>query len=178
MTPRSLFNVILKIFGLFFLKEIINTVPQLISYILFLMQAEEVKGGIVSLIFTALIVAFYCYIFYLLIFKTNNIIDKLKIDQGFNQQEFSFNLSTSKVLTIALFVIAGVIFANEIPNLCRQFYTDFQEKRMTNGITKQDFSYSIISAVKIVIGFLLIGERKRIIGFIEKRGMKNYSDEK
>ncbi len=80
-------------------------------------------------------------------------------------------------MTIALIVTSGVILTNEIPNLCRQLFSYFQEKRMIHGMTKPDFSFSIIAAVKIILGLLLIGERNRIIEFVEKRQSKKQTNE-
>jgi hypothetical protein len=169
MTPRSLFSIILKIFGLFFLREIVNTIPQLVSSLLYFTKSEGVGEGTFVFIGTLVILAFYSFVVHQLLFKTNVILEKLKLDQGYSQEEFTFNISTSMVLTIAIVVTGGVILINEIPNLCRHLFSYFQEKRLTQGMTKPDFSYSIISAVKIMIGLLLIGERKRIVEFVERR---------
>ena len=177
MTPKSLFNIIIKIFGLFFLREIVNTIPQLISSLWYFTKADTLAEGLWTFIYTAVVLAFYTFLVFKLLFRTNYFLDKLKLDQGFIQDEFSINISSSKVLTIALLVTAGVILTNEIPNLCRHIFSFFQEKRMTHGMTKPDFSYSIISAVKIIIGLLLIGERNRIIDFVEKRQSKKQVDE-
>ena len=178
MTPRNLFNVILKIFGLFFLREIVFIIPQLISSISLLITPDNFSNnksssyGIAGFVLPLLILVFYVFIIYQLLFKTNNLIDKLNLDKGFNQEEFSFNLSTSMVLRITLIVVGGVILTNEIPNLCRNIFSYFQEKSLTHGMTKPNYSYIIISAVKVIIGFLIIGERKRIVEFAEKRQAK------
>jgi len=175
MTPRNLFNVILKIFGLFFLREIIYIIPQLISSIPSFAKADDFggeqfsSGGILPFIVTLIAISFYVFIIYQLLFNTNKIIDKLKLDQGFNQQEFSFNISTSLILTVSLIVIGGVILTNEIPNFCRNIFSYFQEKNLTHGMTKPNYSYIVVSGVKIIIGLLIIGERKRIVEFVEKR---------
>ena len=124
---------------------------------------------ILPLIVTLIAIAFYVFIIYQLLFNTNRIIDKLKLEQGFNQQEFSFNISTSLILTISLIVIGGVILTNEIPNFCRNIFSYFQEKNFTHGMTKPNYSYIVVSGVKIIIGLLIIGERKRIVDFVEKR---------
>ena len=86
----------------------------------------------------------------------------------FNQEEFSFNISISKALIIAIFIIAGLILINEIPNLFKQLFLYYQKKQMTHATTKGDFSYIILSAVKVIIALLLIGERKKIVDFIDK----------
>jgi hypothetical protein len=177
MTPRSLFNIIIKIFGLFFLREIINTVPQLISSFLYFTKADTAEEGLWTFILTAIILAFYTFLTFKLLFNTDYFLDKLKLDQGFDQHEFSFNISTSKVLTIAIIVTAGVILTNEIPNLCSHLFSYFQENRMTRGMTKPNLIYSIISGVKIVIGLLLIGERNNIIEFIERRESKSQTND-
>jgi hypothetical protein len=178
MTPKNLFNVILKIFGLFFLREIIYIIPQLISSIPSFTKADDFGGeqfgsaDILPFIVTLIAFAFYVLIIYQLLFNTNKIIDKLKLDQGFNQQEFSFNISTSLILTISLIVIGGVILTNEIPDFCSNIFSYFQQKKLMPDIAKPNFSYIIISGVKIIIGLLIIGERKRIVDFVEKRQVK------
>ena len=182
MTPRNLFIIILKIFGLFFLREIIYIIPELISSIPFLVTSDEfgeiinTKEGFWTFILPVFIIAFYSFIIYLLLFKTNIIVARLKLDKGFNQDEFSFNISTSTVLTISLIVIGGIILTNEIPNFCKNVFSYFQEKRLTHGMSKPNYSYIIISAVKIILGFLLIGERKRIVELVQKRQFRKHED--
>ena len=178
MTPRNLFNIILKVFGLFFLREIIYIIPQLVSTIPFLAKLDNFgevtnsNDSILSFLLTLLIIAFYIFIIYQLLFKTNNLVHKLKLDKGFNQEVFSFDISSSVVLTIALIVIGGIVLTNEIPNLCRNIFSYFQEKSLTHGIGKLNYSYIILSVVKIILGLLIIGERKRIVEFIEIRKTK------
>ncbi len=165
------------------MREIIYLIPQLVSTIPFLTksdnfgEAQNTNDGLLSFIVTLAIIAFYIFIIYQLLFKANNIVDKLKLDKGFNQEEFSFNISSSLVLTIALIVIGGVILTNEIPNLCRNIFSYFQEKSLTHGIAKPNYSYIIISATKIIIGLLIIGERKRIVEFVENRNAKTKDNE-
>ena len=175
MTPKSLFNIVLKIFGLFFLREIIFIIPQLISSIPFFTPQDNFgsqqfgSGDILPFILAIFAFLFYVFIIYQLLFNTNKIIDKLKLDKGFNQQEFSINISVSLTLTISLIVIGGVILINEIPNFFRYIFSYFQEKNLTRGMTKPNISYLITSGVKIILGLLIFGERKRIVEFIVKR---------
>lgn len=135
------------------------------------------ENGLLTFIFTAIVLAFYAFIIFQLLFRTNSVLDKLKLGQGFNQEEFSFHISTSLVLTIALIVTGGVILINEMPDLCRQLFTYFQEKRLTHGMANPDFSYSVVAAVKILIGLLIIGERKRIVAFVESRQKKKEQED-
>ena len=65
---------------------------------------------------------------------------------------------------------------NEIPDFCSGIFSYFQEKNITRGMTKPNYSYIIISGVKILIGLLIIGERKRIVELIVKRNHKQVDE--
>ena len=178
MTPKSLFNIILKIFGLFFLWQIINGVVQLISAFMLFLQPVGYgdngfnSDGFAAILIACIVLAFYCYIIYLLVFRANYIIDKLHFDKGFEEESFSFNLSTPDILSIALIVIGGVVLFNEIPDFCSKVFSIFQERSMQLGMTNTNYSYMIIPTVKILLALLLIGERKRIVAFAERRREK------
>ena len=94
MTPQNLFNIILKIFGLFFLREIIYIIPQLISVIPSFVEADDFGRGqsasieILPLMVILIAIAFYFFIIYQLLFKTNRIIDKLKLDKASTRRNF------------------------------------------------------------------------------------------
>ena len=161
MKPRNLFNVVVKIFGLIFLKDVVLTIAQLIptgsvqQYGTMTPTISYNYLEFVTFILVVCLAAFFGFFAYLLLFKTNYIIDKLNLDKGFDKEEFSFNISRSIVLTIALIVIGGVILTDEIPNFIRNVIAVIQEKNLTHGMTKINYSYVIISAVKVVIGFLI-----------------------
>lgn len=168
MTKRDLFNIILKILGIFFIKDILATVPQLLSISLYLTK-PDVSGAVFTLVATILMLLIYILISYYLVFKTNFIIDKLKLDQGFDEATISLNIHRSTILSISIIVIGGLMVADEIPNLCRQLFAYFQEKRMTYGQTHPSLSYSVLAVAKIVIGLLLIGNQRQIVNFIERK---------
>ena len=104
---------------------------------------------------------------YYLIFKSDLIIDKLKLDKGFDQETIPLNMHRSTILSISIIVIGGLLMANEIPNLSRKLFSYFQEKRMTYGQTNPNISFSVLAAAKIVIALLLIGNHRQLVNFIE-----------
>ena len=177
MTPRQFFNIVLKIFGLFFLREILNSIPQLISAILMLFRPEDFTEGLFIFLGGLFILAFYIALTYQLIFKTPFLVDKLKLDKDFNDQIFDFKIPLQEVLTISIIVIAEVILVNQIPYLVKEIFEIVQTRKLSFGSTKTDYSYIIISTVKIVIAALLIGERQRIVEFITSRNSKSESSE-
>jgi Na+(H+)/acetate symporter ActP len=161
MTPKSLFNIILKILGIFFIKDILAIIPQLLSVSIYLTE-PNVSGAVWTLITTIIILVLYIIFAYYLIFKSDLIIDKLKLDKGFDQETIPLNIHRSTILSISIIVIGGLIVADEIPNLCRQLFAYFQEKRLTHGQTNPNISYSVLAAAKIIIGLLLIVTKDKL----------------
>jgi len=176
MTPKSLFNIILKTLGIFFIKDILEAVPTLVSSI-FAFTNADAETGLYTLFFTLLMVGVYMLVSFYLIFRTNQLIEFFKLDSGFNEDSLSFTVSSNVILRVAIIVTAAFILTNEIPELCRALYFYLLEKRLTYGQTTPDISYAILSTVKIIIALLLIGERTRIVSFIENIKTKKASNE-
>jgi hypothetical protein len=176
MTTKSLFNIILKVLGIFFLKDVLATVPQIISVFLYFSKADTVMEGVWTLLFTIVILAVYCLVSYYLIFRSDLIMEKLRLDQGFDQEIIPLNIHRSTVLSISIIVIGGLMVAENIPALCRQLFAYYQEKRMTYRQTDPSLSFAVMEGVKIVIGLLLIGNQRLIVKFIELQQRKNAPD--
>lgn len=172
MTLRTLFNIILKILGVFFIRDFLATIPQLLSVILYLTKSDTVTEAIWTLFTTLLILFVYGLVSYYLVFKTNLIIDKLKLDKGFDVETIPLNIHRSTILSISIIVIGGLLVADEIPNLCRQLFSYFQEHRMTYGQTNSTISYSIVSGTKIIIGLFLMAGQRQIVNLIERQRKK------
>jgi hypothetical protein len=166
MTPKSFFNIILKIFGLFFLREIINSIPQIISGLILLFTPEQFTEGLILISGAALVLVFYIIMTYQLLFKTKVWVRRLKLDRDFNDEIFSFKIPIENVFKISIIITAAIILLKEIPYLFNDLFSIIQERKYSKGITKPDYSYVIISVVKIILAALLIGERKRIVEFM------------
>ena len=131
-------------------------------------------------IFTLSAIAFFIFISYQLIINTSKIIDFLKLDSGFDEHEFSFeekekksiNISGRQALIIALIIISVVVLIDQVPQLFSNIYFYFQVTKMGYKGNSVDSRSFIIPITKIVIALLILGERKRIIDFVER---KNYS---
>jgi hypothetical protein len=169
MTIRTLFSIFLKLLGIFFIKDIIEAIPQVLSITLYLGRTDTIYEAVWSLVTAMLVLLTYGLVSYYLLFRTGLIIDKLKLDKGFDQETIQLNIHRSTVLAICIIVTGGLIIVDEIPNLFRQLFAYYQEKRLTYGQTNPSMAYSVISAVKILIGFLLIGNQRQIVNFIENR---------
>jgi hypothetical protein len=171
MSPRTLFNIILKIIGLLFVKDILALIPQISSVIL-AFENNNVSVAIWILSTTLLILAAYWLVAYYLIFRTELVIDKFSLDKDFPQETISLNVHRSTVLSISIIVIGGLLLADSIPELCRQIFYYFQEKRLTYGQTQPRVDYMITSVAKVILGLVLIGSQRQIVNLIERQRKK------
>lgn len=172
MRIRSLFNIILKVLGIFFIKDILESISQLAPVSIYIAKSGTAGEDIWPFLSAIFILFVYGFVLYYLIFKTDVIIDKLKLDSGFEQDTIALNMHRSDILSICIIVIGGLILVNEIPNLFRQLYSYFQVKRMMDGQTNPDISYSVLASIKIIIGLLLIGSQRQIVNSIELKRRK------
>lgn len=172
MTPRDLFNIILKILGVFFIKDFLVIIPQLLTATLYLTRPDSVVEAIWTLVTTILVLLAYGLVSYYLVFKTELIIDKLRLDKGFEHEIIPLNIHRSTILSISIIIIGGLLVADEVPNFCRLVFSYFQETRMTYGRTNPTMSYFVVSAVKIIIGLLLMGSQRKIVALVERERKK------
>ena len=168
MTPRNLFNIILKVLGVFFIKDFLALLPQLPSVGLFLTRADSITEAIWTLAGTLLMLLAYGLVSYYLIFKTEFVIDKLKLDKGFDQEFFTFHIHRSTVIGVSVIIIGGYLVVDEIPNFCGLVFRYFQEKRLTYGETHPNLSYALISAVRIGIGLFMMIYQRFIVNLVER----------
>lgn len=124
---------------------------------------EYLENGV----FMAIALICYLSMAYLLLFKTHLIINKFKLNQGFDQEVISIQISNLLVLEIALIIIGGVLIVEEIPNFIRDIFAYIQERKDLMPESPRYYPI-VLSGVKIILGLLIIGERKRITGLVGK----------
>lgn len=166
MSIRTFWIILIKIFGLILIFQAVSIIPEWISSIYFLYENRDNKDFII-LIFTILLVLF---IFYLItrffLFKANWIIDKLKLDKGFEKNTIELNSSQNKIISIAIIVIGGYMLLQNIPILLQQLIAFFQDKTLFKDYPKS--GWIIFYFCKAAIGYLLMTNSFRIAKFIGK----------
>src|SRR5688572_453712 len=108
MTPRSLFNIILKVIGIFFIRNILITASNILPAVAEVNGEEFKEFGILNLVILLLEFLVYLLLTYILLFKTNRVIDRLKLDQGFQQEAFTLNIDRATILRITIIVLGGI----------------------------------------------------------------------
>ncbi len=173
MTIRNLFNIILKIIGIIFIKEIILKLDQLLSVFYYetMYQNEALMNVIlINAAVNCIIILFYLITARLLIFRSEMIINWMKMDKDFEEKELNLNIHRSVILSIAIIVIGGLMVAEGIPELIQRWYA-YNENENRGLIDQSKFKVAI-PAINILIGILMVNFHKQIVNLIEVKRKK------
>ena len=84
MSPRNLFNIVLKIMGILFLKYTIELAPQFLQLVPYMKDTSTFDMiWMASSLIVMLII--YLAFTYMLIFRSDYLINKLKLTSGFDE---------------------------------------------------------------------------------------------
>lgn len=174
MTPRSLFSIIIKVIAIYLIVDSLTFIPQFLISFTYLFQSGNTgfsAGDLVTLIIRIIIIlACYMFFFWFSLFKTDWIIDKLHLDQGFPEEKFEINIHRSSVLKIAVIVIGAVLIIDSFPLLCKQLLFFFPPNDPYMHLNQNPASgWAAYYFVKVFIGFSLISANRPIVNYIERK---------
>lgn len=169
MTIRTFWTLLLKILGIWLILSGLSLIPQIISvFTLFSMQFNDSVIGVIFSIFVLLLtVGVYFLILKLFVFNSGWIIDKLKLDQQFQEERIDLSITLRTILTIATIVIGGMILVNALPMLCMRIFSLIQQQNVFRE--DPEFGWIIFYAIKSLIGYLLMTNSKPVINYILRK---------
>jgi hypothetical protein len=140
MTPRSLFAIIIKVIAIYLIVASLLFIPQLLSTSIMMFQpgltspsAGEFTGSAFIII---LIIGFYIFFLRLCLFKTEWIIDKLRLSEGFTEEKFELNIHRSTLLKIAVIVTGAIIVVDSLPLFCKELFYYIQMNKRGGYISQ------------------------------------------
>ena len=166
MSIRTFWIIIIKILGLFLIYGALIVVPQSISFIYYAFKSGDLIDLLSIAVLNIILLFVYLLIIILCLYKTNLLIDKLKLGQGFGTENIELNFDSIKIFSIAIIVIGGVQFIDNIPVLLREIMVFFQDKNLFKDYPKSGLI--IFSFCKVIIGYLLMTNSFRIAKLIDK----------
>lgn len=166
ITPRSLFNIVLKIFGLYLLLTLLVILPSVVIALTDIFSSHN--KGMTLYMYLGPLSLFLAYGggVYLLIFQSEFLIRLFRLEKGFREDTIPLNVHRSTVLSIAVILIGGLVLIDEIPQLVKLIAQYIQAKQYGGDASKTGL---IVSSVKILIGLGLISAQRTIVNFIERR---------
>lgn len=156
MSPRSLFDVILKVLGIFFIRDILETLSRTLSVLVYFPQYNTTNEAFFNLGVTIPPLVLYTIFTWLLLFKTQSLVGWLKIEKHLGDKPVNINFQRSVVLTVAVVITGGWLLVTEIPEFFRHAIYYYQERVLYDRMVRSDFSYPLMSLAKIIIGLALL----------------------
>ncbi len=181
MRAKDLFIIILKVFGIYLIKDVLLSIPPVLNSFL---QMFEVSGAMAffSLIVSLLFLGLHGVIVYLLLFKTSFLISKLNLTSELSDEPLVVNLHRSSVYTIAIIVSGILVLTFAIPNLVKEVYFLYEysdSRKRLFAPTPYEYNRLITAIAEVIIGLLFLGNQSTIVNYIEskRRKAKDKSDE-
>jgi hypothetical protein len=175
MTIRTFWTIFLKILGIWLVLRILTIFSQFLSAFSFFgnNQQENIFAGLLILGLLVLTIAAYIFVLWLFVFKSEWIINKLRLDKGFQEEKLELNIHLKTVLAISTIVIGGLTFIDGLPQLCKEIFLSFQNQ----NVLRKDptLSWIVFYSIKTLIGYLLMTNSSLVVGFLEKQ--KQVSEE-
>ena len=172
MTQQTLWKIIIKVFGIFLLIDTVSVLPTTVTSMSYLIT-DDLQGFSFLLAFFIIILICYLLILRIFILKPEWLIEKLKLDKGFDQETIDVNISKTNVIIIASIILGGLLFIDGLPILIKQIFVFFQEQQLSGRFgDKPSTQWLILNAVKVLIGYLILANYNAFAKYIEKLGDK------
>jgi len=169
MTIRTFWNIFIKILGIWLVLSLLTVIPQFVRLLTFFgtnSQGRLLGIGITVALFL-LTIGIYALILRLFVFKTDWLIDKLRLDKGFPEEKIELIIQRSTVFTIATIVIGGIIFVDSFPLFCQQVLLFIQQDNLFRESPKS--GWMIFYLVKTILGYLLMTNSQFVVKLIDKQ---------
>jgi hypothetical protein len=170
MAPRSLFNLILKVIGLFFIKDIFEALSHTISAIVYFPQYTSTREALFNVAVSVPLLVLYSLLAWFFIFRSEKIISILRLDKNMQEKPVAITVERHMLLTTAVIIAGAWLVVSEIPEFFRHAVYYYQERKLYVRMTRPDVSYIVMSTVKIAIGLFLVVFNKPIVNVIEWGG--------
>jgi membrane-anchored glycerophosphoryl diester phosphodiesterase (GDPDase) len=168
MTKRDFFRILIKIFGLYLLILVLfSAIASNISLLVYQIDTSFFLAVLAVLASILISVG----LFLALIFKPDYIIDILKLDKGFDEEQINLgNLTSESIFKFSIIVIGGFLIIDNVPSLLFDIVNAFKLKATFTNIEGRNVDYFqiTVAVINIVIGFLFITNYKSITNFLTK----------
>jgi hypothetical protein len=171
MTPHSLFSIIIKLFGVYFIKQVVDLFPNLLFYFRlgFIQGSSEDRVLFMYILVTILILVLAVKLF---LFHSDWIIQKLRLSKSIKEEVISVNIHRTAVIHAALVILGGWLIVTNAPYLIWQILQFIQSKPLAQplNVFYHLSSFEIFRIIfMIIVGYLIIRYSSRLTTLIEYR---------
>ena len=181
MTPRSFWAIVIKILGIYIILDSLPGIPGFLNTLISYKALIDVTGNyqlaFFQLMYYVTVIIVYGLICWVCLFKTDWLIDKLKLDQGFREERFDFTMHRSNVLKIAVMVIGGLMLTTSFPWLCKYIFGYFEQMDQYKRFKDSPQAILIICYfLQTIIGYFLLTCSRMVVNYIELKRKKPVAD--
>ena len=160
MTKRDFLKIIIKLFGLYSaIITIFTLIPTNLSYTISMLEPENILIVVISsIIYTTIAIGF----FLLILFKSDKIIDLLKLDKGFDDEIIKFEKFNSlNIMKLAIIMIGGIMIVDNFPKILTFALYAFRSVAKVSIFdsydldSRQSFNWTV-AGINILVGYLLM----------------------
>jgi len=174
MLIKTFWKIVIKIIGLWILFGCISLIPHFFSTLSFTDGLLDIKSLVpIWLMLFASILA-YAFVIRLFLFKTDWIIEKLKLEKNFTEERIDVKISSTEILTISIIIIGGLIIVESLPSFFSRLIDFFQQKSQLKEY--RETSWLVYYFVKLIIGYLLVTNGKNVAKYLAKNITENKSE--
>lgn len=166
MLINTFWKILLKIIGLWLLIGSISIIPQFYSTLSFTDGSLNTESLLMIWAMLIVVIIIYILIIRLFLFKTDWIIDKLKLEKNFTEERISLDIKSSTILNIVIVIIGGLILVESVPNFCSGLFNFLQQKMLFKDYP--DSHWLVYHFLKIIIGCLLLTNGEKLAKYLEK----------
>ncbi|MDR3695772.1 hypothetical protein [Mucilaginibacter sp.] len=169
MTPRSLWIIILKIFGIYLVLQIYYPLVQLISSV-FMAFNQPLDNNWLTISFLFFAISIYLFMIIAFLFRTDWLIGILKLDNSIKEEKLEINVHRSTVLKIVIMLAGIAMFADSLPLFLKELYSYYQQINDTVHFKNYPRASIIITElVKVLISYFMMTSSRLIVNFIERK---------
>lgn len=177
MSINTFWKIVIKILGIWIVFESVILVPQYFTNIFYFFGDNFSSNMLVGVLGLTFIVVLYLSVLKLFLFQTDWVIEKLKLEDGFNEERIELNIHRSVIVKIAIVTIGGFLFIDNLPILFTQFYNYLTLREMSGseyffGSDNIGIQWSVLYLMKCLIGIWMMTSSRFIVNFLESRRKK------
>lgn len=166
MTKKDFFRILIKVFGLYSLiLSLFSFFPQNITNVYF----SKDDFWMLFIIFTSFLLLITLFIS--LLFKTDFIIDKLKLTNSFDDDQIIIgNLDTLSIFKFTIILIGGLMIIDTFPKFLMDIINEFKLNVSNFPIKNYESNYFWFGVrfLNLLFGYLLITNCKSVAKFLNK----------
>lgn len=167
MEIKTFWTIVLKGIGLWLLVEAFYILPQMGSVFSISNYGDGFDSYVLLVwLFSILVFVLYLFIVRLFLFKSEWLLNILKLEKNFTTDRIDIGISKSKVLKIIIVTTGALILVGGFPHLIREIYQFLRQKELIKDYSET--SWLFFYFLKSIFGYLIMTNSRSIEKFISR----------